>query len=194
MTGILEIVSLASLIPVLHVIIKDERQSSEGDLFTNLIKFIDTYLPQLNNIIYACLFIIIFFIKNLFQNFLFFRSHVKFSKYLEIKFSNYIINMCIKKILVSFLRKKKSEFLTLFSEEVTMATRNYVGPFLILFTAFITLTCFLTVFIFVGQLNLILIFVFYFFFGIIILKIISQFIKKLEKPEPYLVEKKVFSL
>ena len=102
MTGILEIVSLASLIPVLHVIIKDERQSSEGDLFTNLIKFIDTYLPQLNNIIYACLFFYcsIFFIKNLFI-FLFFRSHVKFSKYLEIKFSNYIINI-YKKILFFF--------------------------------------------------------------------------------------------
>ena len=75
-----------------------------------------------------------------------------------------------------------------------MATRNYVGPFLILFTEIITLTCFLTVFIFVGQLNLILIFVFYFFFGIIILKIISQFSKKIGKTRAEASEKKFFTI
>lgn len=106
-TGILEIASMTSLIPLLHVILKAENEPTEGDLFKKLFNFIDMYLPQLNNIIYACLFfIIIFFIKNLFI-FIFFRSHVKFSKHLEIKFSNYIINMCIKKNFNFFLMKKK---------------------------------------------------------------------------------------
>ncbi len=192
MVGILEIISLASLIPVLHVILKDDREASKGDLFVKLLNFIDTYLPQLNNITYACIFFIfVFFIKNIFV-FLFFRSHVRFAKYLEIKFSYYIIDMCVKKNFSFFLKKKKSKFLTLFSEEVTMATRNYVGPLLILFTEIITLICFLMVFIFVGQLKLILIFMFYFFFGIIILRIISKFSKKIGKIRAETNEKKFF--
>ena len=60
-TGILEIVSLASLIPVLHIILKDRSKQSQGDLFINILNFIDKYLPQLNNIIYACLFFYYYF-------------------------------------------------------------------------------------------------------------------------------------
>jgi len=193
-TGILEIVSMTSLIPVLHVVLKVENEPPESDLFKKLFNFIDMYLPQLNNIIYACLFfIIIFFIKNLFI-FIFFRSHVKFSKHLEIKFSNYIINLCIKKNFNFFLMKKKSEFITLFANEVTESTRNYIGPLLILFTEIITMSCFLIIFIFVGQLKLILIFLFYFFFGVIILKILSQISKKIGKTRADTSEKKFFIL
>ena len=124
--GVLEIVSLASLIPVLHVVLKSDLENSQSNLFGNLFFYIDSYLPDLNNIYYACsLFIIIFLIKNIFI-FLFFRDHVKFAKYLEVKFSYYVINLCIKKNFIFFLKKKKSEFLTLFSEEITMATRNYI--------------------------------------------------------------------
>lgn len=192
--GIMEIISLASLIPLLHVVLKSDQKNSQNNLFGNLFSYIDSYLPQLNNIFYACFFfIIIFIIKNTFI-FLFFRSHVKFAKYLEVKFSYYIIDMCIKKNFNFFLKKKKSEFLTLFSEEITMATRNYVGPLLILFTEIITLTCFLVAFIFLGQLKLILIFIFYLFFGIIILRIISQISKKIGLVRAETNEKKFFLL
>ncbi len=194
LAGILEIISLASLIPVLHVVLKDDQESSKDDLFGNLFNYIDSYFPLLNNIIYACLFfIIIFFIKNTFI-FIFFRSHVKFAKYLEIKFSYYIIDMCVKKNFSFFLKKKKSKFLTLFSEEVLIGTRNYVGPLLILFTEIITLSCFLLAFIFLGQLKLILIFIFYFFFGIILLRIISNISKKIGKIRADSSEKKFFIL
>ena len=179
--GILEIISLASLIPLLHVVLRNDNQSSRDDLFGNLFTYIDGYLPQLNSIIYACLFfIVIFCTKNIFI-FLFFRSHVRFAKYLEIKFSYYIIDLCVKKNYSFFLKKKKSKFLTLFSDEVLIATRNYIGPLLILFTEIITLFCFLLAFIFLGQLKLILIFIFYFFFGVIILRVISQISKKIGK-------------
>ena len=95
--GILEIMSLASLIPLLHVVLKNDLENSNTNLFGNLYHYIDSYFPQLNNIFYACLFfIIIFIVKNTFI-FLFFRSHVIFAKYLEVKFSYYIIDMCIKK-------------------------------------------------------------------------------------------------
>ena len=192
--GILEIVSLASLIPVLHVVLKDDQENSKDGLFENLFNYIDSYFPLLNNIIYACLFfIVIFFIKNTFI-FIFFRSHVKFAKYLEIKFSNHIINICIKKNFSFFLKKKKSKFLTLFSEEIIIGTRNYVGPLLILFTEIITLSCFLLAFIFLGQLKLILIFIFYFFFGIILLRVISNISKKIGKIRTDSSEKKFFIL
>lgn len=192
--GILEIISLASLIPVLHVVLKDDQENSKDNLFGSLFSYIDSYFPFLNNIIYACLFfIIIFFIKNTFI-FIFFRSHVRFSKYLEIKFSYYIIDMCVKKNFGFFLKKKKSEFLTLFSEEVLIGTRNYVGPLLILFTEIITLSCFLLVFIFLGQLKLILIFIFYFFFGVILLRVISNISKKIGKIRSDSNEKKFFIL
>ncbi len=192
--GVLEIVSLASLIPVLHVVLKSDLENSQSNLFGNLFFYIDSYLPDLNNIYYACsLFIIIFLIKNIFI-FLFFRDHVKFAKYLEVKFSYYVINLCIKKNFIFFLKKKKSEFLTLFSEEITMATRNYIGPLLILFTEVITLICFLIAFIFLGQIKLILIFIFYFFFGIIILRVISNISKKIGLTRTEASEKKFFLL
>ena len=192
--GILEIVSLASLIPVLHVVLKSDLENSQSNLFGNLFFYIDSYLPELNNIYYACLlFIIIFLIKNIFI-FLFFRDHVKFSKYLEVKFSYYVIDLCIQKNFAFFLKKKKSEFLTLFSEEITMVTRNYIGPLLILFTEVITLTCFLIAFIFLGQIKLILIFIFYFFFGIIILRVISNISKKAGLTRTEASEKKLFLL
>ena len=192
--GILEIVSLASLIPVLHVVLKSDLENSQSNLFGNLFFYIDSYLPELNNIYYACLlFIIIFLIKNIFI-FLFFRDHVKFSKYLEVKFSYYVIDLCIQKNFAFFLKKKKSEFLTLFSEEITMVTRNYIGPLLILFTEVITLTCFLIAFIFLGQIKLILIFIFYFFFGIIILRVISNISKKAGLTRTEASEKKFFLL
>ena len=189
----MEIVSLASLILILHVVLKSDLENSQSNLFGNLFFYIDSYLPDLNNIYYACLlFIIIFLIKNIFI-FLFFRDHVKFSKYLEVKFSYYVIDLCIRKILF-FLKKKKSEFLTLFSEEITMVTRNYIGPLLILFTEVITLTCFLIAFIFLGQIKLILIFIFYFFFGIIILRVISNISKKAGLTRTEASEKKFFLL
>lgn len=192
--GILEIISLASLIPVLHVVLNSDQKQSESNLFGNLFIYIDSYLPQLNNIFYACfLFIIIFVIKNTFI-FLFFRSHVRFAKYLEVKFSYHIIDMCTKKDFNFFLKKKKSEFLTIFSDEIAMATRNYVGPLLILFTEVITLICFLIAFIFWGQFNLILIFIFYFFFGILILRIISKISKKIGFTRADTTEKKFFLL
>ena len=192
--GILEIISLASLIPLLHVVLKNDQENSKTNLFGNLYYYIDSYFPQLNNILYACLFfIIIFIVKNAFI-FLFFRSHVIFAKYLEVKFSYYIIDICIKKNFSFFQKKKKSEFLTIFSDEITMATRNYIGPLLILFTEIITLICFLIAFIFLDQSKLILIFIFYFFFGILILRSISQISKKIGLVRADITEKKFFLL
>lgn len=69
--GILEIVSLASLIPVLHVVLKDDQENSKDGLFENLFNYIDSYFPLLNNIIYACLFFIVIFLLKI-HSFLFF--------------------------------------------------------------------------------------------------------------------------
>ena len=41
--GILEIVSLASLIPVLHVVLKSDLENSQSNLFGNLFFYIDSY-------------------------------------------------------------------------------------------------------------------------------------------------------
>ena len=50
--GILEIISLASLIPLLHVILKNDQDNSKTNLFGDFYYYIDSYLPQLNNIFY----------------------------------------------------------------------------------------------------------------------------------------------
>ena len=42
--GIMEIISLASLIPLLHVVLKSDQKNSQNNLFGNLFSYIDSYL------------------------------------------------------------------------------------------------------------------------------------------------------